>query len=247
MTDFLDIDRIAFFGRTYPEYIDMFGLDERLLRQERILDCPAGASSFTAEAYLKGINVTACDIMYNRHAEELFEKGKEDVRHVFEKFDEVSHLYTWSYYKNKDDVMSRRKKALELFIHDFRKGLAAKRYVHAELPELPFPDRHFSLVLSSHFLFLYSGWLGPDFHIKCLKELVRVSAGAVLVYPLSGLDAKPYEHINDVITSLENVGINVEITKTFFEFQAGSNRMMRLSKDNGGSHDGIQQNELVKT
>lgn len=240
MNDFLDIDRIAFFGRTYPEYIDMFGLDEQLLRQERILDCPAGASSFTAEAYLKGIDVTACDIMYNHHADKLFEKGKEDIRHVFEKFDEASHLYKWGYYKDKNDVMSRRKNALELFIYDFRKGPAAKRYVHAELPALPFPDRSFSLVLSSHFLFLYSDRLGPDFHISSLKELVRVCAGSVLVYPLSGLDAKPYENMNNVITSLENIGINVEITPTSFEFQAGSNRMMRLSRDSGGSHDGIQ-------
>ena len=46
----LNIDRIAFFGRTYAEYMDMFGLGESLLRNGRILDCPAGASSFVAEA-----------------------------------------------------------------------------------------------------------------------------------------------------------------------------------------------------
>jgi len=61
----LDIDRIAFFGRTYTEYRVMFGLNKQLLRQGRILDCPAGASSFAAEAHLKGIDVTACDITYN--------------------------------------------------------------------------------------------------------------------------------------------------------------------------------------
>jgi hypothetical protein len=239
MKNHLDIDRIVFLGRTYAEYMDMFCLSERSLRRERILDCPAGASSFTAEAHMKGIDVTACDIMYGLNAGELLEKGEKDIRHVFEKFDDVSHLYSWSYYKNKDDVISRRKNALELFIRDFQRGLAAGRYVQAELPELPFPDKHFSLVLSSHFLFLYGDRLGPDFHIKCLEELVRVSAGAVLVFPLSGLDSKPYEHMNDVITSLENSGTNVEIIKTSFEFQIGSSRMMRLSR-NGGNHDGIQ-------
>jgi len=238
--DFLDIDRIAFIGRTYDEYIRIFDLDESMLSKARILDCPSGSSSFATESHLKGIDVTACDIVYNLNADELLGKGRKDIRHVFEKFNEVSHLYTWSYYKNKDDVISRRKSALEFFTHDFQKGLEAERYVHAELPELPFPDKHFSLVLSSHFLFLYSGRLGLDFHIKCLKELIRVSAGTVCVFPLSGLDAKPYEHLNEVITSLENTGINVEITKTSFEFQAGSNRMMRLSRNKGGNHDGIQ-------
>jgi hypothetical protein len=240
MKNSLDIDRIAFIGRAYDEYMRIFELNEPMLAGGRVLDCPAGASSFSAEAYRKGIDVTACDILYNLDADELFEKGERDIRHVFEKFDEVSHLYKWSCYRNKDDVISRRKRALKLFTHDFQKGLAAGRYMHAELPELPFPDKHFSLVLSSHFLFLYSDRLELDFHMNCLKELVRVCAGTVHVFPLSGLDAKPYEHINDVIKSLENTGINVEITKTSFEFQTGSRRVMRLSRSNGGNHDGIQ-------
>jgi hypothetical protein len=240
MKNALDIDRIAFIGRTYDEYRKIFDLDRAVLAKGRVLDCPAGASSFTAEAYLKGIDVTACDIMYNLKADELFEKGEKDIQHVFEKFNEVPHLYTWSYYRDKEDVISRRKSALERFTHDFQDGLAAGRYVPAELPVLPFPDNHFSLVLSGHFLFLYSDRLRPDFHLNCLKELVRVCAGIVLVFPLSGLDAKPYEHMDDVITSLESSGINVEITKTFFEFQTGSRRMMRLSRKNGGNNDGIQ-------
>ncbi len=216
MKNSLDIDRIAFIGRTYDEYMRIFDLYGPMLAGGRVLDCPAGASSFTAEAYRKGIDVTACDIMYNLDADELFEKGEKDIRHVFEKFDEVSHLYKWSCYKNKDDVISRRKRALELFIHDFQNGLAAGRYVRAELPELPFPNKHFSLVLSSHFLFLYSDRLDLDFHIECLKELVRVCSGEVRVFPLAGLDAKPYLHLDNVIASLENTGTNVEIIKNAF-------------------------------
>lgn len=239
MKDALDLDRIAFIGRTYDEYMKIFDLDGPMLEGGRVLDCPAGASSFTAEAYLKGIETTACDIMYNLDAHELFIKGEKDIGHVFEKFDEVSHLYTWSYYRNKEDVISRRKSALERFTHDFQNGRAAGRYVHAELPVLPFPDRHFSLVLSSHFLFLYSERLDLDFHIKCLKELIRVCSGEVRVFPLVGLDSKPYIHLDKVVTLMENTGTNVEITETPFEFQTGSRRMMRLSRDKGGHRDGI--------
>lgn len=64
----LDIDRIAFFGRAYTEYMDVFGLDNSMMKQGRILDCPAGASSFASEAHQFGLDVTACDIMYNRGA-----------------------------------------------------------------------------------------------------------------------------------------------------------------------------------
>ncbi|MEW6600496.1 MAG: class I SAM-dependent methyltransferase [Nitrospirota bacterium] len=237
MKNCLDIDRIAFFGRTYDEYMDIFCLDERSLRQGRVLDCPAGASSFAAEAYLKGIDVTACDIMYGLNTDKLFEKGGQDIRHVFEKFDEASHLYTWGYYKNKETVVSRRKRALELFAHDFTKGLAEGRYVQAELPELPFPDNCFSLVLSGHFLFLYGDRLGLDFHVNALKELVRVCSGTVCVYPLTGLNAKPYARINEVITSMEKTGTSVEIKKTPFEFQRGSGQIMLLSNKDGGERD----------
>lgn len=229
--DQLDIDRIAFFGRTYAEYMDMFDLDESLLRQSQILDCPAGASSFAAEAHKLGINVTACDILYDLTSGELMEKGKNDLQHVFEKFDEVTHLYVWKYYKDKDEVMALRSKALEIFADDFINGLKEGRYIQAKLPNLPFPDKSFSLVLSGNFLFLYGDRLDLDFHIACLKELVRVASGEVRIFPLTGLDAKPYPYLNDVLGFLHSERIGFEIKKAPFEFQRGGNLMLKLYAD----------------
>ncbi|MBI1810537.1 MAG: class I SAM-dependent methyltransferase [Nitrospirae bacterium] len=229
--DQLDIDRIAFFGRTYAEYMDMFGLDESLLRNGRILDCPAGASSFAAEAHKLGINVTACDILYDLTSGELMEKGKNDLQHVFEKFAEVSHLYTWKYYKNKDEVMALRSRALEIFANDFPVGSKEGQYVQAEMPHLLFSDKTFSLVLSSNFLFLYGDRLDFDFHIACLKELVRVASGEVRIFPLAGLDAKPYPYLNDVLGFLHSERIGFEIKKAPFEFQRGGNLMLKLYAD----------------
>lgn len=57
----IDLNRIAFIGRTFHEYYHMLGLDHGLLRG-RVLDCPAGASSFTAECARQGYDVTACDV-----------------------------------------------------------------------------------------------------------------------------------------------------------------------------------------
>ncbi len=225
----LDIDRIAFFGRTYAEYLSMFDLNEQLLRQGAILDCPAGASSFAAEAHQLGLDVTACDIMYNHSVNELIEKCKKDIQHVFEKFDEAEHLYVWKHYKNKDEVMALRNKALKIFAADFFKGLKEKRYIHAELPHLPFPDKSFSLVLSGNFLFLYGDRLDLDFHRACIKELIRVCSGEVRIFPLVGLDAKPYQHLDDILSFLDSEGIKTEIVKVPFEFQKGANQMMKLS------------------
>ncbi len=227
--DSLDIDRIAFFGRTYAEYLSMFGLNEQLLRQGAILDCPAGASSFTAEAHQLGLDATACDIMYNHNADELIEKCKMDIQHVFEKFDEVEHLYVWDYYKNKDEVITLRKKALKLFAEDFSAEFKEKRYVKAELPHLPFPDKSFSLVLSGNFLFLYGDRLDLDFHKACIKELIRVCSGEVRIFPLVGLDAKPYPYLDEILSFLDSNNIKVEIIKVPFEFQKGANKMLKIS------------------
>lgn len=226
--DSLNIDRIAFFGRTYAEYLKMFDINRQLLRQCPILDCPAGASSFAAEAHQLGLDVTACDILYNHIIDGLIERGKIDIQHVFEKFDEVKHLYTWSYYKNKDEVMALRDKALKLFAEDFPAGFKEKRYVDAELPHLPFPDKSFSLVLSGNFLFLYGDRLDLDFHITCIKELIRACSGEVRIFPLVGLDAKPYPYLDDILSFLDSTGIKVEIVKVPFEFQRGANKMMKI-------------------
>lgn len=227
-SDSLDIDRIAFFGRTYSEYLSMFGLNEQLLRQGAILDCPAGASSFAAEAHQLGLDVTACDILYNRGTDELIEKCKKDMQHVFEKFDEAEHLYVWKYYKNKDEVIALRNKALKLFAEDFPAGLNKKRYIPAELPNLPFSDKSFSLVLSGNFLFLYGDRIDLEFHKACIKELIRVCSGEVRIFPLVGLDAKPYPYLNDILSFFDYSGIKTEIVNVPFEFQKGANQMIKL-------------------
>jgi hypothetical protein len=226
----LDIDNVAFIGRTYDEYARIFGLDDRLLREGRVLDCPAGAASFAAEASLWGIDVVACDILYDRPREELIGKGERDIRLIYDKIGEVSHLYVWDYYKNREELIARRRQALALFARDFADDGTDGRYVKAALPNLPFEDATFSLVLSSHFLFLYGDMLDLEFHKACLTELMRVSSGEVRVFPLSGLDTKPYRNLDEILSFLDAEGIETEISTVPFEFQRGANRMMRLSR-----------------
>ena len=98
--DSLDIDRVAFIGRTYREYMWMFGLDESVCENGPMLDCPAGPSSFTAEARGR-VSRSSRAICSMASPRRLVEKGKGDIDHVFEKLDEVTHLYTWTYYKDK--------------------------------------------------------------------------------------------------------------------------------------------------
>ncbi len=229
MKNKVNIDRIAFIGRTYAEYLSLFDLDENILKKGRVLDCPAGAASFAAEAVKLGMDVTAADILFNDNIENLIDNGRKDIQHIHDKVREVSQLFIWNYYKNIDNLITFRKTALNMFADDFTRGHKEGRYRFAELPALPFPDNHFSLVLSSHFLFLYGDWLEFDFQIKCLKEFVRVCSGEIRIYPLTGLDAKPYPYLDDILSVLKKNRIQADIVKTPFEFQKGSNKMMRIN------------------
>ena len=114
------------------------------------------------------------------------------------------------------------------FQEDYPGGLLEHRYINAELPRLPFEDRRFDLVLSGHFLFTYSDRFNYAFHREAILELVRVSAKEVRIYPLQGPDAQPYWYMDPLLFDLKQQGILAEIIPVPFEFQRGSNQMLRL-------------------
>ena len=96
----LDLERVVFIGRTYEEYMLMFNLSQEELRNKKILDCPAGACSFTAIANKKGADVTATDIVYYHPFEQLAEKGFDDIEHVILNMEKAQSNYVWDYFND---------------------------------------------------------------------------------------------------------------------------------------------------
>lgn len=224
----LDLERIVFIGRTFEEYLDMFSLSKEEIEGKKILDCPAGACSFTAIGNKSGLDVTACDIAYDHSGEELKNKGLQDIEHAMKHMEKAQSNYIWDYFKDIESLRKHRLSALKDCTRDMREH--SERYIPAALPFLPFKDGEFDLTLSAHFLFMYADRLDYQFHIKTLNELLRVTKEEIRIFPLVDLKGKRYEYLDKLISYLADSGCKVDEVRVPYEFQADANSMLKIIK-----------------
>jgi hypothetical protein len=211
-------------SRSYAEYEAMFDLKEL---PESVLDSCAGGSSFTAEAVARGADAIAVDPAYELEPAELVDTVRRSLPATAGIVDEHEGSFVWHWYgtpQRKDDY---RIEAADRFLQDIE--AAPERYVAAGLPELPFPDRRFELVLCSHLLFTWADKYDQDWHAVALRELIRVSNSEVRVFPLVMQGAgEPIPWLPELLASLE--GVTWEIRKVPYEFQAGADEMLVVTR-----------------
>lgn len=224
----LDLERIVFIGRTFEEYLDMFSLSKKELDGKKILDCPAGACSFTAIGSKLGLDVTACDIAYYYSEEDLKNKGLQDIEHAMEYMQKAKDKYVWDYFEDVEGLRIHRLSALKDCVDDMLKS--RDKYISATLPSLPFHDSEFDILLSAHFLIMYADRLDYEFHIQTLKEFLRVTKEEVRIFPLVDLEGKRYKHLDNIISFLTDYGCTVEEVKVSYEFQKDANSMLKIIK-----------------
>jgi hypothetical protein len=216
-------------ARSYEEYVAMFGLDETDL-SATILDCPGGAASFCAEAQARGIAVTAVDPVYAADATWLREHAVDEAirgnRHTAASLESFS----WTFFTDIDDHLQRRTSAARSFGKHF--GGRRTPYVAAALPSLPFRDRAFDLVLSSHFLFMYADRLDDHFHYLAAAEMLRVARREVRIFPLvadPGTDTGPL--LRSLRKRLSEASATCEMRPSRYEFQRGGDEILVISRD----------------
>lgn len=224
----LDLARIVFIGRTFEEYLDMFSLSVEELKGKRILDCPAGACSFTAIGNQLGLDITACDIAYYHSHEDLKRKGLQDIEHTMEHMQKVKDNYVWDYFVDVEGLKQHRLRALENVIEDML--VSNENYVPVTLPTLPFKDGEFDVLLSAHFLLMYADRLDYDFHLATLKELLRVTKKEIRLFPLVDLKGERSPYLEPLKKFLTENGCIVEEVKVDYEFQANANSMLTIKK-----------------
>ncbi|MCP9827945.1 class I SAM-dependent methyltransferase [Synechococcus sp. L2F] len=186
----MQLASVVFYGRLGEQALAMFNLEGDLeqWRDARVLDCPGGPGSLSAR--LRGLvgEVVAVDPLYALPEQELERRALADLERT------MAGLRSSAALRPDFDLEACREEhiqALQAFLEDRRHH--PQHYRNASLPELPFPDQSFDLVLSGHLLFAYAplrdgGLSSSDafdlaWHRQALSELCRVSRHAVRLYP----------------------------------------------------------------
>ncbi|MGJ9381894.1 hypothetical protein [Salipaludibacillus sp. CF4.18] len=223
---------VAMTCRSFKEYEEMFELDVATLAKKAILDIAAGASSFTSELNQRGCNAIAADPMYRLSTEEINILGEEEMRIASQKLSKSENLFVWDYYQNLENHERIRKMSLKQFIASYKNDKSKTMYVPANLPRLPFEKDVFSSVFCNHFLFLYEAQFDYTFHLKAMKELIRVTQrnGSIYVYPLVGFNDEVYSHLKELIQEVEKTGASVEMIETAFRFLPSATHFLKITK-----------------
>jgi hypothetical protein len=225
------LSSVAFFGRTFDEYFQFFGLDGSSLNGRSVLDVAAGPSSFTAEACARGLHAVAVDPLYGFSADTLSAHVQIDYARMLKEMHRKEGQFRYKYFPSLAAAEASRRSAADQFLADYEAGFIRSRYVGAKLPRLPFADGAFDLVLCAHLLFTYARHFDYGFHFAACRELVRVSAGEVRLHPICGLDGLPYPELARLQASLGREGIGSRVNKVDYEFFPGSDSTLILGRN----------------
>lgn len=195
----------------------------------RILDCGGGPAAFNAELTARGGRVISADPLYGFSTDAIRERIRAAKDRILENTRRNRAAYRWDAIPTIQALETLRMTSMERFLADYPEGLRAGRYRAASLPDLPFADGTFDLVLCSHFLFTYSDTLDLSFHVEAVSEMARVGR-EVRIFPLLDMDGKPSPHLAGVTEVLTDRGFKVRRVGVPYEFQRGGHKMLALSR-----------------
>ncbi len=222
------LDKVVPWGRSYDEYVAMFALSQADLGG-RILGCGDGPAAFNSALTKRGGRVVSADPAYQFSADEIRGRIAATYPEVMEQTRRNRHEFVWRNIPSIAALGRVRMAAMEEFLADYPVGRREGRYVAAALPDLPFSEGEFDLALCSHFLFLYSGHLSEEFHVRSIAELCRVAREA-RVFPLLELGAVKSRHLDSILARLASEGFNAQVESVPYEFQRGGDRMLSVRR-----------------
>lgn len=211
-------------GRSYTEYVSMFHLSPGFLSQT-VLGCGDGPAAFNSVANAFGGNVTSVDPIFSFSKKEIEKRINETFGEVIDQTRANMDKFNWEQFGTVEGLGKIRMKSMKQFLNDYEQGKEEGRYVAAALPVLPFEDKAFDLVLSSHFLLLYSDHLNLDFHLKSIDEMLRVGR-EIRIFPVLDLNANESPYLRPIMEKYTNS----ELVKVNYEFQKGGDHMLVIKE-----------------
>ncbi|QPJ60923.1 MAG: SAM-dependent methyltransferase [Candidatus Nitronauta litoralis] len=224
----MQLKEVVPFGRSLEEYRLMFNLTEADI-EKSILSVADGPASFNAEMAKINKSVISLDPLYRFDALEIRNRFFEVVDDIIDQVKQSPGDWVWNYHGSPENLKKTRTKVLNLFQEDYQSVRRDLAYKEGALPELNFPGKTFELVLCSHFLFLYSKQLDHEFHLKSIKEMIRVG-NEVRIFPLLSLMLEKYPHLDKLIHHLKQKNLHVEIVKVPYELQRGGDEMLIVKR-----------------
>lgn len=222
----IEYKNIVPWGRSYTEYVSMFHLSPGFLSQ-KVLGCGDGPAAFNSVANAFGGNVTSIDPIFQFSKKEIEQRIKETFGEVIDQTRANMDKFNWEQFGSVEGLGTIRMKSMKQFLNDYDQGKEEGRYVAASLPDpLPFEDKAFDLVLSSHFLLLYSDHLDFDFHLKAINEMLRVGR-EIRIFPVVDLNSNPSKHMKPIMDHFKNC----ELITVNYEFQKGGNQMLVIKEE----------------
>ena len=213
-------------GRSFDEYLDIFSLSEDDLARN-IVGVGDGPASFNTRMYQRGTPIVSVDPIYRYSETKLRQRIQETYEDVIAQARQNQDKFIWTKISSVDELAKIRMQAMDEFCQDFKSGKQHGRYVDAALPNLPFPDHRFDLVLSSHLLFFYSANRDLAFHIDAVRELLRIGS-EVRIFPIVDVNSNASPFLSPVIDELEKEGIACSVERVPYHFQKTGNEMLRL-------------------
>ena len=225
------LDKVIPWGRSFDEYVHLFGLSSHEFAS-KIIGCGDGPASFNAGMKQRGYTMVSIDPLYQFSAADIRQRIKATYPQVIVQLEQNRSQFLWQTVSSPSALGKMRLTAMAEFLADFEAGKEAGRYRIAQLPILPFDAKAFDVALCSHLLFLYTEQLSFEFHRAAILEMCRV-AKDVRIFPLLDLAGQVSSHVKPIIAALSEKGYTVSMLPVNYEFQRGGNRMMRIE------HDGV--------
>lgn len=226
----LTLDQVFPWGRSFDEYGRMFSLRAVDLAAKRILGCADGPAAFNAVLTARGGRMVSADPLYGFSESEIRSRVSVAREQIVANTTRNAAAYHWTEIPSIDAMVALRLRAMDAFLRDLDQGKAEGRYVPCGLPELPFPDESFDLVLCSHFLFLYSPVLTLDFHEMAIREMLRVGK-EVRIFPLLDFNGAPSPHVAQIQETLHADGYACELRRVPYEFLRGAHTMLVIRSE----------------